>query len=459
MLNFLTHSAPKAGGNQPAQRNFNRNPPLIRMPPPPADNYAHGPSGRGPLLPLPPHPPAPLLPLPNPAESSWERGVRSAKRMVAESSKRKEQDVDFDDKRVNQGLDEEPYYHRHGPHHSRSPSPRRGHDRRSASPYRDYRDYPPPPPLPPPPSHPRDRHNREYNSEYERRHRLAFESAPWNEEPAPRSPRERSFDRSRGAAEQYRDPWRRSPNSPSRNRGADREAGFPKCGDGSKRSYSMSSISGSDSASDLSGSSDLSDSSSGSFSDNSAKKKKPLPKTKNLNKHRQPPKDVLPRGTQPDVSLLPRIPKLNRPRDQPSMNKHGSDSGGKPDRKRENQRDDYDSWNDTDSSASESGSDEEHRSRRHYRTHNEKSESKSTKRPSQEPSKAETLSKRPRKSTESGRTAASQSPHSAQSSPPSVRNTTSPDRGSPHKKDSNPGFSMKFNKKVSGELSSNESID
>ena len=53
-------------------------------------------------------------------ESSWERGLRTAKEMMRKASKRKEQDIDFDDKKMNLSLgtddaEKDHYYNRASP--------------------------------------------------------------------------------------------------------------------------------------------------------------------------------------------------------------------------------------------------------------------------------------------------------------------------------------------------------
>lgn len=48
------------------------------------------------------HPPPQARPLPEPVvESAWERGLRTAKEMMRKANKRKEQDMDFEDKKMN----------------------------------------------------------------------------------------------------------------------------------------------------------------------------------------------------------------------------------------------------------------------------------------------------------------------------------------------------------------------
>jgi nuclear protein NHN1 len=53
------------------------------------------------------------------SESAWERGLRTAKEMMRKASKRKEQDIDFDEKKMNlsgpQEIEKDPYYARGSP--------------------------------------------------------------------------------------------------------------------------------------------------------------------------------------------------------------------------------------------------------------------------------------------------------------------------------------------------------
>ncbi|RWS25545.1 hypothetical protein B4U80_05925 [Leptotrombidium deliense] len=245
----FVHQAPS--GMKQRKYNYPQIPPGPRPRPPDDYYYDHPPPlpphMQVPRLP-PPHVPPPIPPLP-PAtqeESPWERGLRHAKAAIVRASRRKEEDTDFDDKRFNLGVEDDQQSH-----HSReslSPSSRA----RSMSPYH------------------RERRDDYWSIEYERRRRLAYESAPWNEEPA--SPR--NIPRNRESAEQYRDPWRRS-KSPVNRRTPNQRRGGSNSG---RRSNSMSSISGSDSASDLSGSTFSGSSFSGSesaFSDGSDIEKSP----------------------------------------------------------------------------------------------------------------------------------------------------------------------------------------
>lgn len=46
---------------------------------------------------------------PPPLESAWERGLRTAKEMMRKSIKRKEQDIDFEEKKMNLSLPQEEF--------------------------------------------------------------------------------------------------------------------------------------------------------------------------------------------------------------------------------------------------------------------------------------------------------------------------------------------------------------
>lgn len=254
--------------------------PYPYMPPPMA---RRPPSHLGPPHPLPPppphQPPSSQSSSSNNSESAWERGLRHAKEMIKKASQRKEEEVDFDDKRFNLGIDDEGTSHSRDSHRSHdSPEPTRydGPSRRISGsrspvdripPYRD-----------------RERERRErdqrdrrpnrddyYDSEYERRRRLAFESAPWNDDQSPppprnRPPANRPPQRSREGAEMYRDPWRRSKSPPPKWSAPTRRLASSTT---SKKSHSMSSISATDSGSDLSGSDSFSGSDSLSDSEGS----------------------------------------------------------------------------------------------------------------------------------------------------------------------------------------------
>lgn len=61
-----------------------------------------------PFLPSNPRPPPGVTATAEPnSESAWERGLRTAKEMMRRASKRKEQDVDFDEKKMNLSLSQD----------------------------------------------------------------------------------------------------------------------------------------------------------------------------------------------------------------------------------------------------------------------------------------------------------------------------------------------------------------
>lgn len=55
-------------------------------------------------------------------ESAWERGLRTAKEMLRKSVKRKEQDIDFEEKKMNLSLAQEEFDKENG-YYGRGPSP------------------------------------------------------------------------------------------------------------------------------------------------------------------------------------------------------------------------------------------------------------------------------------------------------------------------------------------------
>lgn len=61
-------------------------------------------------------------PEPPPVESAWERGLRTAKEMLRKSMKRKEQDIDFEEKKMNLSLAQEELDKENG-YYARAPSP------------------------------------------------------------------------------------------------------------------------------------------------------------------------------------------------------------------------------------------------------------------------------------------------------------------------------------------------
>lgn len=63
-----------------------------------------------------------MRPDPPPVESAWERGLRTAKEMLRKSIKRKEQDIDFEEKKMNLSLTQEELDKENG-YYGRAPSP------------------------------------------------------------------------------------------------------------------------------------------------------------------------------------------------------------------------------------------------------------------------------------------------------------------------------------------------
>lgn len=63
-----------------------------------------------------------VRPEPPPIESAWERGLRTAKEMLRKSIKRKEQDIDFEEKKMNLSLTQEELDKENG-YYARAPSP------------------------------------------------------------------------------------------------------------------------------------------------------------------------------------------------------------------------------------------------------------------------------------------------------------------------------------------------
>lgn len=86
---------------------------------PPAYDYRND---RPPIHHMPPHPAygAPRVQPASETESAWERGLRTAKEMMRKANKRKEQDIDFDEKKMNLSgppdeIEKDPYYVRGSP--------------------------------------------------------------------------------------------------------------------------------------------------------------------------------------------------------------------------------------------------------------------------------------------------------------------------------------------------------
>ncbi|KAI7698016.1 hypothetical protein SSS_06197 [Sarcoptes scabiei] len=158
------------------------------------------------------------------SESAWERGLKQARELISRASKRKELEEDAENKRLNPvptKIDRSPD----------SKDKRRRLSQISSS-----------------------------EDEMERRHRLAYDAAPWNNQSSYHgyrqhtSPPQQSFFGSRRvsarvdpSAETYRDPWRRSKSpkiSSIRDRKDDLDAHYEKLSRNRKsRSHSMSSLS------------------------------------------------------------------------------------------------------------------------------------------------------------------------------------------------------------------------
>ncbi|KAL3285268.1 hypothetical protein HHI36_019378 [Cryptolaemus montrouzieri] len=186
-------------------------------------------------------------PEPPPVESAWERGLRTAKEMLRKSIKRKEQDIDFEEKKMNLSLAQEEFDKENG-YYGRVPSP---------EPSRYVSRHPPvefPAPTRPAPEEYYNRRQVVYEPEYpapRERVRPAYRELPthkmpdyynnkYEEEGAKRKPkrevivqrvereREREREERPSRADEWSDPWMRS-KSPAGKRS------------GRKRSYSSGS--------------------------------------------------------------------------------------------------------------------------------------------------------------------------------------------------------------------------
>lgn len=214
--------------------------------------------------------------------SNWERGLRSAKERLAKAKERKENESDFDDKRLNLTVPDEaqryPAQHAYPardsvPHSSRehrSPGSEQRSSHHSSGSHHYSSSY----------SQSRDYRNSHYyshdESEYERRQRLAYQSAPrpeeWSDRPRPRPPAGyplldrygREIQRC-SRPDDYVDKWKRSP--------------IRKVERPVRESGDLSSISTSDSPSGLSGTSD-SDSDGSDWSDDDKERKRLNHRTK-----------------------------------------------------------------------------------------------------------------------------------------------------------------------------------
>lgn len=88
--------------------------PVPQAAPMPAYDYRND---RPPIHHMPPHAAYghPRIPPVNDSETAWERGLRTAKEMMRKANKRKEQDIDFDEKKMNLSgppdeIEKDPYY-------------------------------------------------------------------------------------------------------------------------------------------------------------------------------------------------------------------------------------------------------------------------------------------------------------------------------------------------------------
>lgn len=105
----VTHSGARGAYQQPDYHDFRNERPAIVQRAIHHPVYHHDPRSG-----LPPSA-APDIPV---AESAWERGLRTAKEMMRKANKRKEQDADFDEKKMNLALSQEefvekdPYYNK-----------------------------------------------------------------------------------------------------------------------------------------------------------------------------------------------------------------------------------------------------------------------------------------------------------------------------------------------------------
>ncbi|XP_061162933.1 zinc finger CCCH domain-containing protein 18-like [Saccostrea echinata] len=208
----------------------------------------------------------PPPPMPPKVETAWERGLRHAKEQLKKANMRKEQETDFEHKRLNLSVEEErefnkendryktlhrdPYYDQYDDEYydklpsKRSPSPigwQRGQYENFEVRWTREPEW-----VPPPVSHyHREReHHKFIRESFPGRHPAErFErkpssqrSKPWVEEPAPRETRDAPVHRH--TADVWHDPWRRSKSPKKKPRGSrSRSRGRRR----SRRSYSYSS--------------------------------------------------------------------------------------------------------------------------------------------------------------------------------------------------------------------------
>uniref|UniRef100_A0A0V0G4J6 Putative dna-directed rna polymerase ii subunit rpb1-like protein n=1 Tax=Triatoma dimidiata TaxID=72491 RepID=A0A0V0G4J6_TRIDM len=234
-----------------------------------------------------------------PGESAWERGLRQAKELLRRSTKRKETDADFEEKKMNLGLSGQDEYDKENDYYTRPTSPiyedtayherypNKEGEKRYRSVSERFGDYPPPAPYYPPPRgdntwyeerpsryhHQSSRHHPSSyqpssrggggnsaptDDYYERPKRQKYssrevivqrsEKTQWKENSP--SPRPRGSDRS-GRGDEWADPWMRS-KSPTRKGSGTMSRSTRKKSYSSRSSYSSSSTSRSSSYSSYS---------------------------------------------------------------------------------------------------------------------------------------------------------------------------------------------------------------
>ncbi|XP_018576331.1 zinc finger CCCH domain-containing protein 18 isoform X2 [Anoplophora glabripennis] len=188
-------------------------------------------------------------------ESAWERGLRTAKEMLRKSVKRKEQDIDFEEKKMNLSLAQEEFDKENG-YYGRVPSPEPRYVRHVPVEY----------PVPRPPEEYYGRRQVLYEPEYvppprERvrpyrelpSHRMPdyynskYEEEPQSSAKRPRSKREvivQRVEERQGRGDEWSDPWMRS-KSPGRRKESGRKRSYSS---GSSYSSSSSSRSSSESS-------------------------------------------------------------------------------------------------------------------------------------------------------------------------------------------------------------------
>ncbi|XP_048731663.2 zinc finger CCCH domain-containing protein 18-like isoform X2 [Ostrea edulis] len=282
----------------------------------------------------------PPPPMPPKVETAWERGLRHAKEQLKKANMRKEQETDFEHKRLNLSVEEErelnkendryknvhkdPYYDQYDDEYydklpsKRSPSPigwQHGQYENFEVRWTREPEWVPPPPVP---HYHREREHQKFIREpFPVRHPAErFERKPashrnkqWVEEPPPRETRETPIHRH--TADVWHDPWRRSKSPKKKPRGSrSRSRGRRR----SRRSYSYSS---SFSSSSFSGSS-RSRSRSSSYSSYSSRSSGSRTSSSSRSPTRSPLKHAGgPQGRQPQN----RQPQNRQPQNRPPQNR------------------------------------------------------------------------------------------------------------------------------------------